>query len=200
MSRDIDREEHFRIAAERMRLKREREEQEENEFYEHITSGAPWLIFRLIVLFCALLAIATTIDQFFDGQTKKIGEDEWKIDRNWEWTWHKIVEVDGYTFAPELTNWHGRAENSMYIVYSPIFKAGKKIGYKIKEEDSTLRKHEEIRWRSIFSWFPALQIILLLPLIPLFFKRKSAWFNFARMAAMFFIFPLSIILIFVALL
>jgi hypothetical protein len=200
MSRNIDREEYLRIAAERIRIKKEKEEREEKDFYKHITTGTPWFIFRLIVFFCALLAILTTIDQFVDGSAKKIAEDEWEIDRNWEWTWHKIVEVEGYTFAPELEDWHGRVENSMSIIYSPIFRAGKKLSYDIKEENSGIRKHEEIRWRSIFTWFPALQLLLLLPLIPYFFKRERAWFNFARLASMYFIFPLSILLIFVALL
>ncbi len=200
MSRNIDREEALRIAAERMRLKKEREEREEKEFYQRITSGTPWLVFRIIVASCALLAILTTIDQFVDGPSQKIAEDEWKIDRNWEWTWHQIVEVDGYTFAPELKDWLGRVDNSMSLVYSPIFHAGKKLRYKIEEDDSTIRKHEEIRWRSVFEWFPALQLFLLLPLIPYFFKQERAWFNFARLASMYFVFPLSVLLILVALL
>lgn len=200
MSRNIDREESLRIAAQRLQMKKEREEREEKEFYKHITSGKPWLMFRLIVLFCTSLAILTTIDQLVDGPTKKIAEDEWKIDRNWEWTWHKIVEVEGYTFAPELKDWLGRVENSMSLVYSPIFHAGKKLSYKIEEDNSRVRKHEEIRWRSIFAWFPTLQLLLLLPLIPYFFKQERAWFNFARLASMYFVFPLSILLILVALL
>ena len=200
MSRNIDREESLRIAAERLRLKKEREEREENEFYNRITSGTPWLLFRSVVFICVLLAVLTTIDQFVDGPTKKLTEDEWKIDRNWEWTWHKIVEVEGYTFAPELKNWYGRVENSMAITYSPIFRAGKKLSYDIEEDNEAIRNHVEVRWRSIFSWFPTFQLFLLLPLIPYIFKRKSAWFNFARLAAMFFVFPISVLLIFMALL
>lgn len=198
MSRNINREEALRIAAERMRQKKEQEEREENEFYERITSGTQWSIFKAIVVFTTLMALITTFDVFVDGPTKKITEEDWKINRDWEWTWHKVLEVEGYLFAPQLSDWSDHVDNTIEITYSPIFRAGKKLSYDIQEYESAIRRHEEIRWRSIFTWFPAVQVFLLIPLFTFLFKRQKPWFNFARILSMFVIFPGTLLVIYYA--
>ncbi len=179
----------MRIAAERMRLKKEREAREEKEFYERITSGTPWLLFKTVVVFCTLMALITTFEIFVDGPTKKLSENDWKIDRDWEWTWHTILDVEGYMFTPELRDWSGHMENTLEMTYSPVFRTGKKLSYDIEVNESTIRRHEEIRQSSIFTWFPAFQLFLLIPLITFIFKRQSAWFNFARIASFVFVLP-----------
>ncbi|ASS48456.1 MAG: hypothetical protein A3D31_08155 [Candidatus Fluviicola riflensis] len=189
MSRNINQQESMRIAAERMRLKKEREAREEKEFYERITSGTPWLLFKTVVVFCTLMALITTFEIFVDGPTKKLSENDWKIDRDWEWTWHTILDVEGYMFTPELRDWSGHMENTLEMTYSPVFRTGKKLSYDIEVNESTIRRHEEIRQSSIFTWFPAFQLFLLIPLITFIFKRQSAWFNFARIASFVFVLP-----------
>jgi hypothetical protein len=196
MSRYSDREEAFRIAAEKMREKREKEEREDKEFYERITSGFPWFIFKSVVVFCTLLALVTTYDYFVDGPSKKLTDKDWKIDRNWEWTWHKILDVKGYMFAPELGNWSDRVENSLELTYSPIFRTGKKLSYLVEIEKSVRVKQVEIRQRSIFTWFPVFQIFLLIPLITFILKRQNSMFNFARVASLVFVFPGSLMVIY----
>lgn len=196
MARNINREESLRIAAERMRQKKEKEEREDNEFYERITSGTPWLIFKAVVAFCTLMVLLTTIEVFFDGPTKKIPEESCKINRDWEYTWHKVLDVEGYMFTPQFGDWSDRVEGSLKMIYSPIFRTGKKLSYDIEVNGLTIRKHEEIRRRSIFTWFPAFQIFMLIPLLTFLFKRQSAWFNFARVASLVFVFPGTLMVIF----
>lgn len=200
MSRNINREETLRIAAERVRQKKEKEEREEREFYERITSGPQWLIFKIVVAFCTLMLVVSTVEVFVDGPTKKLPEKAWRINRNWEYTWHKVLDVEGYMFTPELTDWNDHVENSIEMIYSPIFRTGKKLRYTVKSEDSSLRKQEEIRQESIFTWFPWFQIVLLIPLLTFIFRRQSAWFNFARMASLIFVFPGTLLVIFFTLL
>ena len=156
--------------------------------------------FKAVVVFCTLMALVSTIEVFVDGPTKKLPESSWKIDRNWEWTWHKMLDVEGYMFTPELGDWSGRVENSLEMTYSPIFRTGKKLSYDIKENESTIRRHEEIRKHSIFTWFPAFQLFLLIPLATFIFKRQSAWFSFARMASFVFVFPATLLVIFLTML
>jgi hypothetical protein len=190
----------MRIAAEKVRLKKEREEREDREFYERITSGKSWLFFKVIVVFCTLLAVVTTIEEYVDGPTKKLSETSWEINRDWEYTWHKVLEVEGYLFTPTIIDWADRKENTLKMTYSPIFRTGKKLSFDVQINEFTTRKQEEIRWRSIFEWFPAFQIFLLVPLITFLFKRQSAWFNFARIASLVFVFPGALMVIFFTLL
>lgn len=199
MSRNIDRQEALRIAAEKMRQKKEKEKREEIEFYERITSGPQWLIFKVIVVFCSLMLVVSTIETFVDGPTKKLTEDDWKINRDWEWTWHKVLDIEGYMFTPLITDWYQHVENSMEITYSPIFRTGKKLSFDVKLEGSGTRRQEEIRKRSIFTWFPLFQIFLLIPLLTMLFKRQSPWFNFARIVSLVFVLPGTLLVIFFAL-
>ncbi|MNJ85251.1 hypothetical protein D3C87_27190 [compost metagenome] len=190
----------MRIAAEMMRQKKEREEREEREFYERITSGLQWFIFKVVVVFCTLMLVVSTFEVFVDGPTKKLREKPWKIDRNWEYTWHQVLDVEGYMFTPTLRDWSDHVESSFEMTYSPIFRTGKKLSYDIQVNESVIRRHEEIRQRSIFTWFPAFQIFLLIPLITFIFKRQSPWFNFARIVSLVFVFPGTLLVIYFALL
>lgn len=200
MSRNINQQESMRLAAERLQRKKEKEEREDREFYERITSGMQWLIFKVIVVFCTLMLLISTIEVLVDGPTKKLSEKSWKIDRDWEYLWHKVLNVEGYMFTPTIADWSQRAENSLEMTYSPIFRTGKKLSYDIKSENTITRRQEEIRQQSIFTWFPTFQIFLLIPLITFIFKRQSAWFNFARIASMVFVFPGTLLVIYFALL
>ena len=184
-----DRQESMRIAAERMRWKKEKEKREESEFYQRITSGFQWLAFKIVVLLCTLMVVASTFDTFVDGRSKQLSESDWKDNRKWEYRWHKVLDVEGYMFTPSLENWFNRVEGTLEITYSPIFRTGKKLSDDIQVSESTVVKHEEIRLRSMFNWFPFFQILLLIPLFTLIFKQPKAWFNFARIASMGFIFP-----------
>lgn len=196
MARNSNQQESMRIAAERMRQKKEKEEREDKEFYERITSGLPWLIFKIVVFFCTLMLLVSLIETFVDGPTKKLSDKSWKIDRNWEYRWHRVLDVEGYMFTPTLGDWSDRVENTLEITYSPIFRTGKKLSYTIKPDDSSIARKEEIRQRSIFTWFPLLQFFLLIPLITFIFKQQSAWFNFARIASLTLVFPGTLLVIY----
>lgn len=196
MSRNTDREEALRIAAEKMRLKREKEQREENEFYQRITTGRPWLIFKVVVVFCTLMALLTTIEYFVDGPAKKLREADCSIDRSWEWDWHRILDVEGYTFAPELGDWLDRKKNSMEITYSPIFRTGKKLSFDVVVDEHFVKRQEVARFRSVFEWFPVFQVFLLIPLITFLFKQQKPWFNFARLLSLFFVLPGSLLAIY----
>lgn len=199
MARDINQQESMRIAAERMRQKKQKEEREDREFYERITSGMQWFIFKTVVVFCTLMLLVSTFEVFVDGPTKKLTEKSWKIDRDWEYTWHKVLDVEGYMFTPTLDDWSDRVENSLEMTYSPVFRTGKKLSYAIKVNESILGRHEEIRQNSIFTWFPLFQFFLLIPLITFIFKRQSPWFNFARIVSLVFVFPGTLMVIYFSL-
>ncbi|MDF3028422.1 MAG: hypothetical protein K0S23_2729 [Fluviicola sp.] len=196
MSRNINHQESMRIAAEKMRLKKEKEAREDKEFYERITSGWQWIIFKLVVVFCAAMLVISIIEFFVDGPTKRISEKAWKVDRNWEYTWHKVLDVEGYQFTPSLDDWSDRVENTMKLTYSPVFRTGKMLSYDIQVGESGIRKHEEIRQRSTFTWFPAFQLFLLIPILTFLFRRQSAWFNFARVASLIIVFPGTLLIMY----
>lgn len=189
MSRNIDREEAFRLAAEKVRLKKEKEAQADKEFYERITSGFQWLLFKIVMVLCTIMVVITSIEVLVDGPTEKLSEQDWKIDRDWEYTWHKVLDVKGYMFTPTLKDWSDRKENDLKMVYSPIFHTGKKLTYKRKTSEASYTDHEELRQHSLFNWFPEFQILLLIPLLTFVFRRQSAWFNFARIASFIVVFP-----------
>ncbi|HLW41923.1 hypothetical protein [Brumimicrobium sp.] len=198
MHNNLDRQEAIRIAKEKMQKKKEKEAREEKEFYERITSGTPWLIFKFVVAFCTLVLLISTIEVFVDGPTKKLDEEAWSIDKNWEYRRHTVLNVEGYMFAPQNGDWFERIENSLNITYSPILKVGKKLSYDVQENKTTIRRHVETRARSIFTWFPEFQLLLLIPLLTFIFRQQSAWFNFARITSLIVVFPGTLMVIYFA--
>lgn len=195
----MTREESLRLAAEKIRLKKEKEIREDNEFYARITSGPQWLIFKVIVAICTLMALLTTFEIFVDGPTKKLSEKDWKINREWEFTWHRVLDVEDYVFAPELVPWTNHVENSIEITYSPIFRTGKTLSFDTESPRTGRSRLEVVREGSIFTWFPIFQLFLLIPLVTFLFKRQKPWFNFARLLSMVFVFPGMLMVIYVAL-
>jgi hypothetical protein len=200
MSKLYSREETLRIAKEKVRLQKEKEKREEKEFYEKVTSGNHWLFFKLIVGFCTLMVVLTTIEVFVDGESKKLNKDECRIDRQLYMMWHQSIKVDDYLFLPHFRDWSDHVDSSFEITYSPIFRTGKKLSYDIQVSETAVRRHEEIRRRSIFTWFPYLQIFMLVPLITFIFKRQKPMFNFARVGSMALVFPGTILVIILTLL
>lgn len=195
MARNTNREESLRIAAEKIRQKKEKEQREDNAFYERITTGTSWQFFKAIVVFCTLMALVTTVEVLFDGPAKKLTEKSWKIDQNWRYDGHAVLDVESYMFTPKYLDWGGHVESTLELIYSPIFQTGKKLSYdSIVNEDETVR-HIEIRQRSIFTWFPLFQLFLLIPLVTFIFKRQSPWFNFARITSFVFVFPGTLLVI-----
>lgn len=98
-------------------------------------------------------------------------------------------------FTPQYLDWGGHVENTIELIYSPIFRTGKKLTYNSIVNYDEIVKHIEIRQRSIFTWFPVLQILLLIPLATFIFRRQSPLFNFARIASFAFIFPGTLLIL-----
>lgn len=193
----MNQQERFRIAAEKVRKQKEKEERENREFYQRITSGGSWFFFKIIVVFCSLMVLVSTYEFFVDGPTKKIDENAWHINRDWEYRWHKVLDVEGYMFSPHFNDWSGKIDSTLTLVYTPVFQTGKKLSYELVDEThGVIRSHQEIRNRSVLSWFPLFQIFLLIPLFTYIFKRQSPLFNFARIASLVFVFPGTLLIIY----
>lgn len=190
------REEALKIAAERRRKQLEEEKQKEDAYFKKITSGTPWLLFKVVVAFSTLTFLITTIDIVVDGPTKKISETEWRIDRQLYMTGHQSVTVQGALFVPAFRDWIGHVDDSFKITYSPILGTPKRMSYEQElSEGGTRVRREELRRRSIFNWFPFLQLLMLVPLLTLIFKRQQVWFTFARGTSFFLVAPASLLII-----
>jgi hypothetical protein len=135
------------------------------------------------------MMVLTTIEIFVDGETKKLDKSEWKIDREMYILFHQSIKVGDYLFVPHLRDWSNYVEGSYEITYSPIFRTGKKLSYDLQVNETTVRRHETIRRRSIFTWFPFLQILMLIPLATFIFKRQKPWFTFTRIASLIIVLP-----------
>jgi hypothetical protein len=193
----MNREEAFQLAAERVQLRKEKEKLEEQEFYKKITSGPWWLFFKIVVLTCTAMFVISLVEHFFDGPSQKIDQYGWKVDPDWIYEKHVVLDVQGYLFMPAYFDWYSHIENSVYLVRTPIFRTGKKLKYTGQVNDGKkLIYHTQYRSRSIFNWFPFVQIMFLIPLFTFIFKRQSPWFNFARVISFVFVFPSTLLIIF----
>ena len=189
MTRRTNRQESMRIAAEVAKRNKEKAKREEEEFYNRLTSGPIWYLFLFAVVFCAFMSVATTIDVFFDGPKEKLTKSDMKTHRELRYRLHHAMDVKGYLFAPHVQDWFYYDTTTLELTYSPILRTGKKLTYVKIDNKTERRNHVEIRQRSIFTWFPVFQILLLVPLITFIFRRPNPLFNFGRIASIVFIFP-----------
>jgi hypothetical protein len=190
----------LRIAAEKLRRKEEEEKRKEDEYYQRVTSGTPWLLFKVIVVFCTLMILLTTVEVFVDGETKKIAESEWEIDRQLYMVGHQSIKVGDQLFVAYLQDWVDHVDDSFEITYSPIFGTGKRLSYDQAVSENVVIRQEVIRRRSIFTWFPYLQIAMLIPLVTFIFKRQKPLFNFARVGSMVLVLPATLLVLILTLL
>lgn len=191
----FDQKELMRKAALKLQQQKEEEARKDREYFERITNGRPWLIFKIAVAFCTLMLILTTIDIYADGQSKKLSENDWKIDRELYMNGHQSIKVGSALFIAPFQNWFGHIDDSFEITYSLIFHTGKKLSYDQQVDENTVNRHQVIRRRSIFTWFPYLQIALLLPLLTFIFKREKPWFRFARTLSLLIVTPMAFIVL-----
>ncbi|MFT4601987.1 MAG: hypothetical protein ACI857_002173 [Arenicella sp.] len=196
----FDQKEAFRKAAERAQQLKEKEAKEEEEHYQKITSGNGWMYFKIGMVFSVIFLLVTTIDTFFEGETVKLENAEWKVDHEWRSSTHQIIKVSGAQFMVSYQDWSGFIFNSFQMTYSPILHEEKVLWfmqdpYSASGADLDPVRRYGLRTRSVFNWFPYLQIILLMPLFTFLFKRKKQWFVFTRMMSMVLIYPGSLLLL-----
>lgn len=199
MSRNLNREEYLRVKAEQIRLKKEKEALEERAIYERATTGLWWLSFKIVVVVSTFMAVATLVDHLFDGRIHKLDEQSWKIDQDWSYPGHSVVNIDGYLFTPDYYHWAPHVENTIQLTRTPIFRTGKKLTFDTKVNGNQIVQHTELRWRSIFDWFPFVQIMFFIPLVTFIFKQQSPWFNLGRIISYTVVIPCAFAIYFYAL-
>ena len=154
-----------------------------------------WLYFKIVVFFCTAMFVIFVVEHYFNGPTQKISKDEWRVNEDWRYGQHVVLDVQGYMFTPAYFDWYSHIENSVELVRTPIFRTGKLLKYTGKVSGDKLIYHTQHRDRSIFAWFPFVQIMLLIPLVTYWFKGRSPWFNFARIVSFIFVFPGTLLII-----
>lgn len=186
--------EHLARAAEMLRKKKEEEEIADQKYYEKVTTGTSWLIFKIGVIFCLVLNVLITIDFFVDGETKPLPVGSYEFDRPTHRRINTIVWVGDDIFTPHYKAFVSVDYNSFTLTYSKIFNKAKYISFDAHTLDNRQRFYAYERI-SIFDSFPWTQLLLLIPLLVFIFKRKSKWFNFFRIACLFLIYPGTLIII-----
>lgn len=194
------RKEHLRKVAEKLKQERELEAQKDREYYEKITSGTRWMIFKIGMVFCILLAIVTTIDTFVDGKTEKLHQDQFVFDRSLgAWDYQSVWVNENDIFLVHFSDMVGMNLNTFELTKSFITGDNKYISFIQEYEDSvtpmTRTRIKAQKRVSIYEWFPFVQVLLLLPLLVFLFRKQKPWFKFAQFASLLLIMPGSVILL-----
>lgn len=187
-------EEKMNLARQKAAAMKEKERLEDEAYYEKISSGKQWKIFRIFSIYCIALAALITVETLIDGETKKI---EPANVHNTE----GLVEINGGYYTPLYTQLFGFIDTSFRVVYSPVFGAAKYMVWTSKYQDTktplTFTDYTEWRYNSVYSYFIFIQLVLLIPIAVVLYKRPTGLFKFGRMLCLVLIFPASIYLLFV---
>ena len=188
------RKEHLVRAAAMLKKQKEEEAISEQVYYERVSLGNAWLIFRIGVIFCILLNVLITIDYFVDGSTKDLPVGTYDFDRSLYSKSNAIVWVGDEIFTPYYKDFVSVDYSSFKLTHSLIFNKAKYISF-IGYTKSTPERFKAYKRISIFDSFPLAQLLLIIPLLVWIFKRKSSFFNFMRVASLVLIFPGALIIL-----
>ncbi len=188
------RKEHLARAAAMLQKKKEEDAIAEQRYYDRITTGTPWLVFRIGVIFCLLLNVLITIDYFVDGPTSNLPVGTYEFDRPLYGKTNTIVWVGDDIFTPYYKDFVSVDYASFQLTQSYLFNKAKYISFigHTMGEPERFKAYERI---SIFDSFPLAQLLLMIPFLVWMLKRKSPFFNFMRMACLFLIFPGAVIIL-----
>lgn len=196
----FDQQARLREVAEKVRLQKIENEKQEQAYFKSLMTGNWWGVFKGVMVFCMLMVVLTTIDTFVDAGTRKLDRSEWEVDRSLYAIGYQSIWVNEALFMPSFDQWIGFEPNSFEVTESFIFRDEKRLHFvqipyasSVSEERPMLRHIPRIR--AIYTWFPYLQILLLIPLLTFIFKRPSAWFKFGRGASLIIIGPATMALL-----
>lgn len=169
----------------------------EQKYYEKITSGFWWKIYKAGMVFCIIFMIITTIDTFASRDRVQLTKNDWKFDREYYIIGHQSVWVDGSIFFPRFEHLTGFDENSFEVKNSLILNKPKYLYFDQVPygETQTVERMEYVHYKSIFNWFPYLQIVMLIPIGVFKFRQSKSWFIFARGLCMGIIYPCLLLLL-----
>jgi hypothetical protein len=169
----------------------------EQEYYEKMTSGFWWGVYKAGMIFAVAFMIITTIDTFVSRDRRPLSRSEWKFDREYYIIGYQSVVVDGGIFFPPFEHIVDFDENSFEIEGSLILDQPKRLYFEQVPygETEAVERMEYVHYKSIFNWFPYLQIVMLIPLGVFIFRKPKSWFIFARGLCLGIIYPCLIVLL-----
>jgi len=187
-------EEKMQMARDKAIALKEKERKADETYYLKISEGKQWTIFKLFSFYCLALALIISIETIVDGDVQKINRSELIYDQ-------ALIKVnDGY-YTPLYVEIAGFIDTSFQVTHSPIFGADKYLKWTSAYEDTKtpLKYTDYTTWRvnSVYEYFIFIQIVLLIPLFLVWYKRPTGLFKFGRMMCLVLIFPASIYLLFV---
>ena len=175
MNSTPDKQELLKKIAQRELANREREKQKNEAFFRKITTGIAWKVFIGGAALCLLLSILFTIDSLADGEVVSITENDFKFDRSKLVAYgYQSVWVDNEIYTPSFEELYGFDEHSFKVHYSPIFHDPKYITFNSDLGDDI----PVMRRLSLYEYFPFVELLLLIPLIVVLYKRQNGVFYF----------------------
>ncbi|MGB1104773.1 MAG: DnaJ domain-containing protein [Crocinitomicaceae bacterium] len=200
------RQEKVRRARERFQDIKSREKQKEAEYFESITSGRKWQIFKMGALYCFILNLMLLTDYVADRtstmvmnpealnviQRKIIVDNEtFFVDDDTYWR---------YEFVPIKVNksFFFKDTKSITLLTQPPKKYNPEKPTTIKREFYLYDKFQQATfyaYGSVYYFFPLPHLFLFVPLILTFFKRPNFRFSLWRIVSIWAIIPYALILI-----
>lgn len=176
MASDLEREERYKQARKRYQQMKRKEAEEYERYYQSLTTGKKWLIFKLVVIACTLISLLFTIDTLFLPTSFKNGHIA-KSNRQIEFsnisgkgTTPIILDNGKRIWVPIRVMVIGQ-KRGLSVEYTSIFKDIKSVSL-----------WDTIGWEkytpdySLVKTFPVIPLILLFPLLTFFIKSRSHTF------------------------
>ena len=186
-------EEKRRLAREAAEAKKLKEKQEEEAYFTRISTGTQWTIFKIFSFYCLALALLITVETLVDGETRPIPTSQIEYQE-------ALIRINGSYYTPLYTEITGFLDTSFKVVETPLLGADKYLvwtsGYQDTKTPLKYTQYDEWKLNSVYEYFVFVQIVLLIPVFFVWYKRPTPLFKFGRMVCLILIFPASVYLLF----
>lgn len=201
------RREKVKVAKARYAAQQKRESAKDLAYFKQLTSGWKWKAYKIASYICLSLAILLMIDHFTVGEQSFVD----RIDSYGHM--NQTIELKGETFViPDNVPWIGRFPPMMKSK-TIIFKETKSIQFLSAKDFITLEFLNNTKKKSLllfeqfplvismkansrFSYYPLMQLILIIPFFIYKFKRPTFQFVTWRLLSIYICFPLGFYVLF----
>lgn len=194
-----------KIKKAKARYKKMQESEVEKDalYFEKITTGIRWKIFKVLAYYCCVMSVLFTLDYFLTRSQRGTPSIEMYT------LMPKALTHDGEVFEVLVEEYWQDDFPPIQLNYSFFFKDLKSIDIIDEPINLTNRNHPSDRrkafelfenyesvtfysYASVYYVFPFFQLALLLPIILVRLKRPTINFAIARLVAIWVVFPLVI--------
>lgn len=195
----------IRKAKERYKEMQRSEKKKDEQYYQHITTGIRWKVFKALAIYSMCFAILLSADFYLNRTSKTTTiidpfpqlSDAIKIDNEIFITDYSLFFNSEFPAIKKNYSLFFNDLKSIEIINQPLFLATKSPPSNRNKQFDLFNRYPSnsfYAYSSVYFTFPYFHFFLLIPIFLVWFKKPNFTFSLLRLVCIWVIFPITIFL------